>query len=156
MFTKAWNDLCKYNDHLLFGLRETTVDLSSLHPQPAQIFKLWQIYLDNVNPLFKVTHTPSLQARIVDAVSNVTNIGPTMEALMFSIYCTAVLSFVADDVQASFGAVKEDLLSRYQFGCLQALSNCGVLRRDDRDCLTALFLYLVSSPGDYIYACQPS
>lgn len=26
----------------------------------AQIFRLWQIYLDYVNPLLKVTHTPTL------------------------------------------------------------------------------------------------
>lgn len=153
MFTKAWDELFENNDHLLFGLRKTAVELSTLHPEPAQIFRLWQIYLENVNPLLKVTHTPSLQGRIVDAVSNVTNISPTLEALMFSIYCTATLSLVADDVQAMFGSSKEDLLSRCQFGCRQALLNCGFLRCDDRDCLTALYLYLVSSSGDYVHVC---
>lgn len=35
---------------------------------------------------------------------------------------------------------------KYQFGCQQALSNCGFLRSSDRDCLTALYLYLVILP----------
>ena len=152
MFTKVWNEVFENDDYLLFGSRKIAVELSTLHPEPAHIFRLWQIYLENVNPLLKVTHTPSLQGRIVDAVSNVTNISPTLEALMFSIYCIAILSLVADDVQTMFGSPKEDLLSRCQFGCRQALLNCRILRCDDRDCLTALYLYLVSPSGDHAYA----
>ena len=141
---KGWVQLFGDNDHLLFGSPNTNVDLSTLHPEPVQIFRLWQIYLDNVNPLLKVTHTPSLQGRIIEAASNVTGISPTLEALMFSIYCMAILSLVVDDCQAIFGSSKEDLLTRFQFGCQQALLNCGFLRSSDRDCLTALYLYLVS------------
>lgn len=150
--TKVWDELYENNDHLLFGLRSTVVELSTLHPEPAQIFRLWQIYLENINPFLKVTHTPSLQGRIVEAASNMTNINTILEALMFSIYCTAILSLDADDVQAIFGSSKEELLSRYQFGCQQALLNCGFLRCGDRDCLTALYLYLVSPLSDNVHA----
>ena len=141
---KAWDQSVENADHLLFGLRGTTVDLSTSHPEPVQIFRLWQIYLDNVNPLLKVTHTPSLQARIIEAASNIKSINPTLEALMFSIYCTSILSLSTDVCLTTFGSSKDDLLTRYQFGCQQALLNCGFLRSSDRDCLTALYLYLVS------------
>ncbi|KAK9337314.1 hypothetical protein LIPSTDRAFT_57140 [Lipomyces starkeyi NRRL Y-11557] len=144
VFKKAWDQLFENNDHLLFGSRKTAVDISTLHPEPVQIFRLWQLYLENVNPLLKVTHTPSLQRRIIEAASNVLNIRPTLEALMFSIYCMSILSLAVDDCQAMFGSSKVDLLTRYQFGCQQALLNCGFLRCGDRDCLTALYLYLVS------------
>ena len=149
---KGWVQLFGDNDHLLFGSPNTNVDLSTLHPEPVQIFRLWQIYLDNVNPLLKVTHTPSLQGRIIEAASNVTNISPTLEALMFSIYCMAILSLVVDDCQAIFGSSKEDLLTRFQFGCQQALLNCGFLRSSDRDCLTALYFYLVGLSSGYVYS----
>ena len=132
---------------LLFGSRAGTGDLSTLHPDPVQIFRLWQFYMDNVNPLLKVTHIPSLQARVIEAASNVTNISPTLEALMFGIYCTAVQSLTVEDCQITFGASREYLLSRYQSGCQQALWKCSFLRTSDRDCLIALFLYLVSSPS---------
>ena len=141
---KAWDQSVENDDCLLFGSRRTTVDVSTLHPDPVQIFRLWQIYLDNVNPLLKVTHTPGLQGRIIEATSNVTNINATLEALMFSIYCTSILSLIVEDCQTIFGSSKEDLLMRYQFGCQQALLKCGFLRSSDRDCLTALYLYLVS------------
>ena len=140
------------NDHLFFGARRTTVNLSTLHPDPVQIFRLWQIYLDNVNPLLKVTHTPSLQGRIIEAASNVKSINPTLEAVMFSIYCTSVLSLLGEDCRSIFGSSKEDLLMRYQFGCQQALLNCGVLQCSDRDCLTALYLYLVSLVSDSVHS----
>lgn len=141
---KAWDQAVINDDHLLFGSRRTTVDLSTLHPDPVQIFRLWQIYLDNVNPLLKVTHTPSLQARIIEAASDAKNIHRNLEALMFSIYCMSILSLIGKECQTMFGAPKEDLLMRYQFGCQQALFNCGFLRSSDRDCLTALYLYLVN------------
>jgi hypothetical protein len=144
---KALDQQFQDSDHLLFGSRTTTVDLSSLHPEPVQLFRLWQIYLENVNPLLKVTHTPSLQSRIVAAASNVTTISPTVEALMFSVYCMSVLSLTQNECGEIFGVTKENLLTRYQFGCQQALFNCGFLRSEDLDCLTALYLYLVSLPA---------
>ena len=128
----------------LFGLSSTAIDLSTLHPDPVQIFKIWQIYLDNVNPISKVTHTPSLQGRIIEAASNITDIDPNLEALMFSIYCMSVLSITEGDCSSTFGFSREDLLMRYQFACQQALLNCRFLQSSDRDCLTALFFYLVS------------
>ena len=145
-FKKVWDQSFPRNDHLLLGARNTTVDLSTLHPEPVQIFRLWQTYLDNVNPLLKVSHAPSLQARIIEAASNVTNISPNLEALMFSVYCMSIFSLAAEDCQAMFASSRENLLTRYQFGCQEALFNCEYLRTGDLDCLTALFLYLVSLP----------
>lgn len=144
---RAWERLYADNNHLqllLGGPRSSAVDVSTLHPEPVKIFRLWQIYLDNVNPLFKITHTPTLQARIVEAAGIITNINPPMEALMFSIYCIAMQSLDVHDCQSIFGSSKEDLLRAYCFGCEQALLKCQYLRTGDRDCLTAYFLYLIS------------
>ena len=132
------------SDHLLFGSRNANVELNALHPEQLKIFKLWQIYLENVNPLLKVTHAPTLQARIIDGASDLANIDPNLEALMFGIYCMAILSLDEDSCYAALGSARADLLTTYQFGCQQALVNCGLLRSQDRDCLTAFYLYLVS------------
>ena len=150
----AWNEVYqkKNNDHLLFGSHDTEVDISTLHPEQVQIFRLWQIYLDNVNPLLKVTHTPTLQARIIDATSNVASIKPALAALMLSIYCVAILSLAEEECLNIFDAPRESLLTKYQLGCQQALTRCGFLRSNDRDCLTALYLYLVSLPACHIWA----
>ena len=142
---KALNHLYEEgDDQLLFGSRKADINLSTLHPEQVQIFRLWQIYLDNVSPLLKVTHTPTLQPRIIDAAGHIASINPPLEALMFSIYCISTLSLSDADFRASFGLERKGLLTSYQYGCQQALLRCRILRSSDRDCLTALYLYLVS------------
>jgi len=143
MMKTTLDNIYTNDDHLMFGERINDADLSALHPAPAQLFKLWQIYQENVDPLLKVTHGPSLQARIVDAMGSLQTIDPTLEALLFSVYSMAILSIDRASCYAMFGAAQDDLLSGYQFGCQQALLSCGVFKSNDREGLTALFLYLV-------------
>ncbi|KAI1805660.1 hypothetical protein F4811DRAFT_212837 [Daldinia bambusicola] len=146
VITKVWDRIYQSEDnsHLLFAAPQTDRALSTLHPEHIQIFRLWQVYLDNVDPLLKVTHTPTLQARIIDATSHITNIDPAMEALIFSIYCVSVFSLTNDECLDFFMESRDNLLVRYQLGCRQALQNCRFLQTTDRDCLTALYLYLIS------------
>ncbi|KAK6854137.1 hypothetical protein PG995_009230 [Apiospora arundinis] len=146
MVHTAMDQMYDNDDHLLFGSRSShnAVDLSTLHPEPIQIFRLWQIYLDNVDPLLKVTHTPTLQGRIVEAASKLKGIDPDLEALMFSIYSMAIISLGKEECKTMFGMAKTDLTTKYQFACQQALSNASFLRCKNRDCLTALFLYLLA------------
>ena len=127
------------------------VELPALHPEPVQIVRLWQVYLDNVNPLLKVTHTPSLQGRLIEAASDVTTIAPTLEALMFGIYCMSILSLNEDTCQAMFNSSKQNLMARYQVGCQHALWNCKFLRSNERECLVAFYFYLVCRAICYCY-----
>jgi hypothetical protein len=127
----------------LFGETKVNVPLATLHPSHVQIFRLWQVYSDNVNPLLKVTHAPTLQARILDAAVDTDSVSRELEALMFSIYCTAIITMSEDDCRSILGGTKTGLLRKYQDACHQALINCGFLRSRERDCLTAFFLYLV-------------
>ncbi|CAH0042439.1 unnamed protein product [Clonostachys rhizophaga] len=131
-------------DLFLFGSPQASVDLSTFHPQPVEIFRLWQIYLDNVNPLLKVIHVPTMQGRIIEAVGNVHGISPPMESLMFSIYCIAITSLSNDECQSMLGMSQTDLLTKYQFGCQQALMNARFLVSRERDTLISLYLFLLS------------
>lgn len=135
----------KSGECLLFGQPDRNIDLSASYPGQAQIFRLWQIYLDNVNPLLKVTHIPTLQPRILDAVSNPESVNPSLQALMFSIYCLSVSSLTQDECFTHFQLSRIDLLAIYQPACRQALLNCSAWRSSEVDSLTALYFYLVSS-----------
>jgi hypothetical protein len=97
-------------EDLIFGTPLSGIDLSLFHPPPAQIFKLWQLYLDNVDPLLKVTHTPTLQSRIIDAISDLSSVGSALNCLLFAIYCIAVLTLQRGESESWFGMSKEDLL----------------------------------------------
>lgn len=140
---KAWDHFGS-NDDLLFSSPKTDIDISLLHPPAAQIFKLWQIYLDNINPLLNVTHSPTLQIQIIDGASDIASTYLPLQALMFSTYCVAVHSLDEEECYRVFGISRTPLLTKYQHACQHTLQRASFLRSSDHDCLTALFLYLVS------------
>ena len=136
------------NTHQLLCLsRNATLDLKNLHPSPAHIFQLWQIYLSNVNPLLRVTHVPTTQTNLTNAVNHLQVVDQAFEAFMFGMYCISLLSLSAMDCENTFGTSRHKLLELYQAGCREALSRCDFLHSKSRDCLTALHLYLVCHPG---------
>lgn len=130
-------------DNLLFGPPMSHHGLSALHPNPIQIFKLWQMYLDGISPLIKITHTPTLQGRIIEAASNLKLVSTDLEALMFAIYCVTVMTLTDEDCHAIFSSTRDFVAQRFRTGCQQALWQCQFLRTESRDCLTAFSLYLV-------------
>ncbi|KAF3037873.1 hypothetical protein E8E11_004033 [Didymella keratinophila] len=148
VIVKVWGRVYESDHNHLFGDTKIDVSLSTLHPSHVQIFRLWQVYSDNINPLVKVTHAPTLQASILDAAVDPKGISHELEALMFSIYCAALITMSEDECRAALGELKAKLLSKYQDACRQALINCGFLRSRERDCLTAYFLYLISLRPD--------
>ena len=108
------------------------------------IFRLWQTFLDNVHPLIKIFHAPSVQQKVIDATANVEDIPKITEALMFSIYAIATTSMNNDDCQKIFNESKEVVLDRFQYGARRALRIAGCLRSSDIVLLQAFTLYLVS------------
>lgn len=118
--------------------------VTDLHPPAVQIFQLWQIYLDNVNPLLKVTHTPTLQGQLIEAAANPSKMSKPLEALLFSIYYIAVMSLTDEQVRDTFKEEKSRLMSKYHRGTQQALVNAGFMRTSDLVVLQAFLLYLVS------------
>lgn len=129
-------------DNLLFG--PILVDtLAHFHPDPSQIFRLWQLYLDNVNPLLKVTHTPTLQPRIIEGMSNLGSLEPSFELLLFSIYSVATASLDDKQCQEMFQASRDDMLLRFQTAGQQALSRCKIWSGASDETLAAFFLFLV-------------
>lgn len=133
-----------YNRWFLFGEPQANIDICSLHPDQAQIFRLWQIYLENVDPMLKCTHNSTLQARIIDAVGHLATTTPLLNALMFSIYCVSIMSLADEECLVRFGASRQDKLAEYQGACQQALLKCKAWRNIEMDALTALYLYIVS------------
>ncbi|KAI0019542.1 fungal-specific transcription factor domain-containing protein [Xylariomycetidae sp. FL0641] len=115
--------------------------VTDLHPSAIQIFQLWQIYLNNVNPLLKLTHTPTLQVRIIEAGANLDKVSRSLEALMFAIYLMAVTSISPEETEETFNESRSALLAKYNHGTQQALLNAGFMRMPDLTLLQAYLLY---------------
>jgi len=76
------------------------VDLRGLHPLPSQVPYLWQVYLENVDPVVKILHIPSMNKLIRELRTSMDRLTPATEALMFAIYYAATTSLEEDEVCA--------------------------------------------------------
>jgi hypothetical protein len=118
--------------------------VTHLHPPPIMIFQLWQVYINNVNPLMRIIHIPTVQGQIIEASARLEKTPKGVEALMFAIYMMAITSLEEEDVQKMFEEPKMALLTRYHGALQQALINAGFMRSNDMVLLQAYLLYLVS------------
>ena len=82
----------------ILGYKSAEVDLRVLHPPPFQIPFLWSIYQDNVEPLLKILHTPTVDAVMRRARKDVTSLSREEEALVFTIYYSAIASQEPEEV----------------------------------------------------------
>ncbi|KGO75449.1 Transcription factor, fungi [Penicillium italicum] len=131
------------DDYAILSTSATRDVLMDLHPSPLNIFKLWQAFLENVNPLTKIVHAPTVQQEILDAMSDLGKVSREIEALMFAIYCIALVSLQAEDVEKSFGESKKVLLSKCRRGAQLAFRNASLLRTSSSVVLQAFMLYLL-------------
>lgn len=116
-----------------------------MHPPAVQIFRLWQTFLVNVNPLVKIFHAPTVQQTILDASGELEKVSRPTEALMFAIYFLAVTSMSDTDCQSILKEPRQALLSKYCHATQQALINSKFLKSLNISTLQALTLYTVSS-----------
>ncbi|KAL2016759.1 hypothetical protein VTK56DRAFT_3107 [Thermocarpiscus australiensis] len=137
------------NAELILGVDSPGAKVENLWPDAAQIFRLWQIYLDRVNPLTKIIHVPSLQPYVAEAASGSENVPKNVEALLFSIFVMAVVSLTPDECRALLGYSREEALQRFSSGVRLNLVKLGFLKFHDLTTLQALVIYLISLQGRY-------
>lgn len=87
-------------DHhgFILGYRSHDVDLAKCHPLPSHATFLWSVYLENVEPLAKILHVPSMEKIFREARKGNAKLSPPDEALIFAIYFAAVTSLDPEDV----------------------------------------------------------
>ncbi|KAJ9651529.1 hypothetical protein H2198_009197 [Neophaeococcomyces mojaviensis] len=128
----------------VIGVTPSSQGVRDLHPLPEQVSTLWQIFLDNVNPLSKIIHVPTLQPAILESTSHLECLPRPFEALLFAIYSTAVLSLQDSECEDMLGESRAVLLSRYRNGTKRALARAKFLGTSDLMVLQALVLHLLA------------
>ncbi|MCJ1401443.1 hypothetical protein MMC11_004656 [Xylographa trunciseda] len=114
------------------------------HPPPERINQLWQIFIENVDPLTKVVHVPTLRPAIQKAATNIGTIPRSFEALMFAIYGAAVMSLKDDECKERLGESRKTLLSHYISATKAALSRAKLMGTISLVVLQALVLHLLA------------
>lgn len=128
---------------LLFQTSSAPLSIQQCHPSPTGAFRLWQAFVDNVDPLVKITHTPTVQSRLVQASLDAETIEPSFEALMFAIYYAATISSQPGEPSVVERNRARDL-NTYRWALNQALCRAGFFQRSrDIVSLQAFVIYLV-------------
>ncbi|KAF9892792.1 hypothetical protein FE257_000381 [Aspergillus nanangensis] len=120
------------------------VNITGSHPSTIQIIQLWQIYIDNINPLLRISHAPTLQGQIIEAGADLSKVSKEFEALMFGIYIISIDSMVEEEVSRIFGEGKHVLTTKYRQATEQSLINAGFMRSSDLKVLQGYLLYLIA------------
>lgn len=127
----------------IFGYSSSTVDLRSLHPLPSQIPFFWSTYVENVDPLTKLFHVPTMNVAIRELqATKCENLNSSMEVALFSIYYSVISSMSQSEVEANFDSDKTMLLTRYRFGVEQALAKADLLTSTEIVTVQAFVLFL--------------
>ncbi|KAL7929452.1 fungal-specific transcription factor domain-containing protein [Trichoderma chlorosporum] len=133
-----------YDHHaFILGYRSIDVNLQKCHPLPSHGTFLWSVYLENVDPLLKVLHVPTMEAILREARRNLAKLTPGNETLVFAVYFAAVVTLEEADVQTNFGIGKEELLAQFRFAVEQSLAKANFLNTSDFAVVQALTLFLL-------------
>ena len=137
------------SDLLLSG-DMANVSIDDLLPDPVHVFRLWQIFLDRVNPLTKIIHVPTVQPYVMDVATNLSNVPLNYQALLFSIFSMAALSLDQAECVQLLGISREKATVRFNTATKAALVRSNFMKEFNMTTLQALLLYMVSaSHWDY-------
>ncbi|PWY96234.1 mitogen-activated protein kinase [Aspergillus sclerotioniger CBS 115572] len=121
-------------DPISGALLGVSQELGHYHPTHQDAMKLWEAYINNVEPLCKVLHIPTT-GKMIEAAQ---------ECLLFSIYHFAVFSMTDEDCVYNFGQSRSTLLARYQFALRQSLVNASWLKTTEMPVMQAYVLFLIA------------
>ncbi|KAL4861822.1 hypothetical protein BDV12DRAFT_203626 [Aspergillus spectabilis] len=122
----------------------TTQSLTEQHPTYDDAIKLWDVYVQNVEPLCKVLHVPTV-AKIVDRVSKQpATASKSDECLLFVIYYFALFSMSDAGCLQEFGKPRSHLMARYRSAVSQAFVNASWLKTTAMPVLQAYTLFLIA------------
>lgn len=127
---------------LLLG-EYANLSLADVYPEPVHVFRLWQIFLERVNPLVKIIHVPSVQPHVVEAASGTWNVPPNYKPLLFAVFNMGVFAQSDAECRQTLGISREAALKKFSSGVRAALMEVNFMSTYDLVILQALVLYLV-------------
>ncbi|RMZ90189.1 hypothetical protein DV736_g2601, partial [Chaetothyriales sp. CBS 134916] len=131
-------------DDFVLGLTPRLSGHRPRHPPVNQVLELWQIFRENVDPLVKLVHVPTLQTAIQEAACNLEKTPRSLEALLFAIYSMAVKSLEDLDCEQRFCESRQVLLSRYIKATKVTLSRANLMGTSNLVVLQAFLFYILS------------
>ena len=127
----------------ILGYSSLMQNLRSLHPSPTQVFVLWMIFEENIDPVVRILHRPTAKNLLIKASGSPDNLSKQEEAVLFSIYYGSVCSLTPSQCRQQLGEDKETMANRFRFAVEQALSRANFLNTSSLMVLQAFVLFLI-------------
>lgn len=132
-------------ESILFDHTATQAPSYSGWPSPVQIFQLWQVYIDNVNPITNLLHVQTMQRMVLEAASCKPDDLPKQSlVLLSSIFLISVESLGDEECRHHMQASKHACVRRFFAMTKECLVGAEVMEVASTEVLQALVLYLVT------------
>lgn len=128
----------------VYSFNSIVSHLVAFHPTPDRILFLWQIFVDQVDPVIRMLHKPTMQALVIKAKDHVIEMSKPNEALLFAIYFASITSMNEKQCRDAFQEGKVSLLRRYRFAVEHGLARAEFLSSHNLVTLQALVIFLVT------------
>ncbi|KAI0872114.1 fungal-specific transcription factor domain-containing protein [Hypoxylon argillaceum] len=132
----------------ILGFRSLTHSLRDFHPSVELSMRLFQLFNENVLPVVRIFHTPTLIRLFWSAVVSTDSLDKETEALLFAIYYSTIISIDPTQCANIVGAPRSTVVERYKFAAEQALARANLLNTHSTLLLQAAVLYLSSLRSD--------
>ncbi|KAI1124975.1 fungal-specific transcription factor domain-containing protein [Nemania abortiva] len=132
----------------ILGYRSLAHSLRDFHPSVELSMRLFQLFNENVLPIARIFHTPTLIRLFWSAVVSPDSLDKETEALLFAIYYSTVISMDPTQCATIVGAPRATVLERYKFAAEQALARANFLDTRSMLLLQAAVLYLSGLRSD--------
>ena len=116
-------------------------------PTPQICAKLWDIYVDRVDPITRIFHQPTMCEFIIHGKPYLKYRGnePVLDLIRSSIFFIAVATLQDSQCRSSFGIDKQAAMDTYRNACEFALEQVELIVTEDITVLQSFMLYLVGT-----------
>ncbi|OQE83617.1 hypothetical protein PENNAL_c0031G02269 [Penicillium nalgiovense] len=132
----------------VFGYRAIASSLQNFHPSLTQAVTLFAAFTENVVPLVRIFHMPTLTHVYWDAIASLDSLDKHTETLLFAIHYSAVVSLTPEQCLDILHETREFSLERYRFSLEQALARGNLLNTQRMIMLQAAVLFLSALPNE--------
>lgn len=131
---------------VLFGLGAPAGSLLNARPSLVQAAALFAAFCENVAPVMRVMHLPTLTRQYWDAAASPDKMGRNTEALVSAINFAAAATMSDGQCLSELGQTHQDSLAHYRTAAEQALSRAHLLGTRSPAALQAAVLYAEALP----------
>ncbi|MCJ1435781.1 hypothetical protein MMC27_005156 [Xylographa pallens] len=116
------------------------------NPTPHQLYTFCEVYLTNVDPVFKILHAPSLRKYLQEGMVELDcSPGPRgLEALKLAICYAATVSMTDGECRHRIGEDRVVLVAKYRTGVERSLAEADFINTVEMSTLQALTMFLAS------------